>query len=137
MRKAISNDRNSASEWPLWEAETGYFDLLNVDPADLDTELSTRTVVILVPAYPESMRTAFQRQKKRSARMADEDLRNDIQATIAAVAMMQKELDRRTLAAKQKRLDDAARDIERTARKIEYAELKRRRGGRGFRQKAT
>ncbi len=102
MRKAISNDLNSASEWPLWEAETEYFDLLNVDPADLDMELLTRAVVIFVSAYPESMRTAFQRQKKRIARLADEDLRNDIEATKAAVRLMQTELDRRTLAAKAK-----------------------------------
>ena len=102
MRKAISNDLNSASEWPLWEAETKYFDLLNVDPADLDMELLTRAVVIFVSAYPESMRTAFQRQKKRIARLADEDLRNDIEATKAAVRLMQTELDRRTLAAKAK-----------------------------------
>jgi hypothetical protein len=66
--------------------------------------------------------------------MADEDLRNDIQATIAAVAKMQKELDRRTLGAKQKRLDDAKRDMERDNLRIERNLLKKLRGGKGFRQ---
>jgi hypothetical protein len=67
--------------------------------------------------------------------MADEDLKRSHAETIAAVKIHQEELDRRTLAAKKARLDGAARDIERTNLRIERAELKRRRGGKGFRQK--
>lgn len=124
--------------WPLWREELSYLDLLNVAHAELDWEVAevhSRTSVILVSLYPESMRTAFARQKKRIARMADEDLQNDIEATKAAMRLMQTELDRRTLAAKQARLDRAARDIERTSLRIERAELKRRLHGKGFRQK--
>jgi hypothetical protein len=100
MNKAISNVIETGSDRLQPEPPTvSYYDLPGVADADWGGD-PTGAAVILVPAYPESMRTAFARQKKRIARQADEDLRNDIQATIAAVAMMQKELDRRTLAAK-------------------------------------
>jgi hypothetical protein len=137
MIKAISNDMTSGSDRLQPEPPTqSYYDLLAI-AHDIDWDVprvTTRAAVILVPAYPESMRTAFQRQKKRIARMADEDLRADIEATKAAVRLMQTELDRRTYEAKLKRVNDAARDIQRTALRIERAELKRRRGGKGFRQ---
>ena len=136
MRKATANDLNTASEWPLWREELTYLDLLGVDRTELDDELRTRTVVILCSAYPDSWRQYLNRARKRIARQADEDLRNDIEATKAATQLMQEELDRRTLAAKQKRLDDAARDIARTDRRIEYNTLKRRLNGKGFRQKS-
>src|ERR1700758_4236492 len=114
MRKAISCDLDTGSSRLQPNPPTvSVYDLLNEGPIEWETTPGTRAVVILVPAYPESMRTAFQRQKKRIARLADEDLRNDIEATKAAVRLMQTELDRRTLAAKQKRLDDAKRDMER------------------------
>ncbi|MFY9730877.1 MAG: hypothetical protein WAK24_09725, partial [Candidatus Acidiferrales bacterium] len=119
------------------EPTVSYFDKLDI-ANDIDwgiEHVATRISLILVPAYPQFMRQAFNRQKKRIARMADEDLRNDIEATKAAVRLMQTELDRRTLAAKQKRLDDSARDIRRTALRIEKSTLKRLRGGKGFRQK--
>jgi hypothetical protein len=135
MRKAISNDESTGTVLEQPELSTwDYLRTLAVNPADLDMELSTRAVVIFVSAYPESMRTAFARQKKRIARLADEDLRNDIEATKAAVRLMQTELDRRTLAAKQKRLDDAKRDMERDNLRIERNLLKKLRGGKGFRQ---
>jgi hypothetical protein len=120
MIKAISNNIETGSDRLQPNPPTvSVYDLLNEGTIEWESTPGTRAVVILVPAYPESMRTAFARQKKRIARLADEDLRNDIQATIAAVAMMQKELDRRTLAAKQKRLDDAKRDMERDNLRIE------------------
>jgi hypothetical protein len=91
--------------------------------------------VILVPLYPQSMRQWLNRERKRIARLAKEDIERDIKATAEYAAVLQKELDRRTLAAKQARLDRAARDIERTNLRIERAELKRRLNGKGFRQK--
>lgn len=137
MRKAISNDETTGTvlEQPEPVTALDYLLTLAVNPADLDMDLTTRAVVILVPAFPQSMRKWLNREKKRIARLAQEDLERDIQATIDYAKVLQQELDRRTLAAKQARLDRAARDIARTDRRIEYNTLKRRLNGKGFRQK--
>ncbi len=96
MIKAISNNIETGSDRLQSNPPTvSVYDLLNEGTIEWESTPRTRAVVILVPAYPESMRTAFQRQKKRIARLADEDLRNDIEATKAAVRLMQTELDRR------------------------------------------
>ena len=135
MRKAISNDLESGtSRLQAEEPTMSYFDVLDVADADWECD-PTRTAVILVPIYPQSMRQWLNRERKRIARLAKEDIERDIKATADYAAVLQKELDRRTLAAKQARLDRAARDIELTNLRIERAELKRRLNGKGFRQK--
>ena len=135
MWKAISNDLESgSSRLQADEPTVSYFDVLDVADADWEGD-PTRTAVILVPIYPQSMRQWLNRERKRIARLAKEDIDRDIKATAEYAAVLQKELDRRTLAAKQARLDRAARDIERTNLRIERAELKRRLNGKGFRQK--
>ena len=135
MRKAISNDQTTGSNRLQNEEPTvSYFDVLDIADADWEGD-PTRTAVILVPIYPQSMRQWLNRERERIARLAKEDIERDIKATAEYAVVLQRELDRRTLAAKQARLDRAARDIERTNLRIERAELKRRRGGKGFRQK--
>ena len=135
MRKAISTDDATGSSRLQAELPTvSYLDVLGVADADWEGD-PTRIAVILVPIYPQSMRQWLNRECKRIARLAKEDIERDIKATADYAAVLQKELDRRTLAAKQARLDRAARDIERTNLRIERAELKRRLNGKGFRQK--
>lgn len=135
MRKAISNDPTTGSDHLQPNPPTvSVYDLLGEGPIDWEPSPGTRAVVILVPAFPQWMRKWLNREQKRIARLAKEDIERDIKATAEYAAVLQKELDRRTLAAKQARLDRAAREIELTNLRIERAELNRRRGGKGFRQ---
>lgn len=126
MWQAISNNPDTGSD-RLQPDPPGvnYFDMLHVCRADLEWAI--------VPIYPETMRLAFDRQKKRIARMAKEDIEHSLRETIAATKMLQAELDKRTYQAKLKRVNDAARSIARHALRIERISLKILRGGKGFR----
>ena len=125
---------------PLWE-EPKYLDLLNVDPADLDWDVDhdpgTRAVVILVPTFPQWMRDKLNRERKRIARLGREDRERDITATNEYVKLLQKALDAKTYQKQLARLNAAAKDIQKTALRIERAELMRLRKGKGFRQRST
>jgi hypothetical protein len=52
----------------------------------------------LTMAMRRQVKTELSRRRKIIARMADDDLRRDIEATIAATKLMQDELDRRAAA---------------------------------------